>query len=79
MPTPSSSDRCPSALAKPVIASIALVLPAPLGPMSPTMPPAGTRSDRSSTATTPPYRTVGVLDLEHDAERRRRGGSARPP
>ncbi len=26
--------------------------------MSPTMPPAGTRSDRSSTATTPPYRTV---------------------
>ena len=53
-----SSSTAPEALAKPVMASTALVLPAPFGPMSPTMPPAGTRNDTSSTATTPPYWTV---------------------
>src|SRR5487761_407722 len=35
-----------------------LVLPAPLGPMMPTISPAGTSSDTSSRATNPPKRTV---------------------
>ena len=36
------AHRAARAFAKPVMASIALVLPAPLGPMRPTIPPGGT-------------------------------------
>ena len=56
----SESSRAPSKrtspeyLAKPVSASTNVVFPAPLGPISPTNPPAGTLSDTESSATTPP-------------------------
>jgi hypothetical protein len=36
----------------------AVVLPAPLGPMSPVMDPVGIRMDRSLTAVIPPKRMV---------------------
>ena len=52
-PSP-SSWTVPRAGAKPVMASITLVLPAPFGPMSPTTAPAATSSETSLTATTPP-------------------------
>ena len=50
---PGQLDR-PAAGAKPVTVPITLVLPAPLGPMRPTIWPGSTRSDTSLTATTPP-------------------------
>jgi hypothetical protein len=43
---------------KPPIASINVVLPAPLGPISPVIFPGRTRSDTESTAFTAPYRTL---------------------
>ena len=49
-----------------------VVLPAPFGPMSPTSPPGGTRSDTSSTATTPPKRTD---EVDGRAGSGRHGGS----
>ena len=45
-------------LTKPVIASISVVLPAPFGPIRPTISPALTVTETSLTATTPPKRTV---------------------
>ena len=49
-----ASSMDPVAAVNPVTASITLVLPAPFGPMSPTIVPLSTRSDTSLTATTPP-------------------------
>ena len=42
----------------PVTTLKAVVLPAPLGPMSPVMDPVGIRMDRSLTAVIPPKRMV---------------------
>jgi len=39
---------------KPAIASNSVVLPAPLGPMSPTTSPSSTANDTDSTAVSPP-------------------------
>ena len=47
----------PVAAVKPLIASSRVVLPAPLGPMSPTIVPSGTSKLTPSTAMTPPYCT----------------------
>ena len=58
------SDSSPSrtlpelALTRPVQALNVVVLPAPLGPIRPVIVPAGACSDTSSTATSPPKRTV---------------------
>ena len=68
-----SSRTAPSAVAKPVTASMTLVLPAPFGPMSPTTAPAGTTQvdvvDRDDTAVADGER----LDLERSVRRRRVG------
>ncbi len=58
-----SSDRprrltLPPARAKPHTASMRVVLPAPFGPMRPTISPRWTSKETSSTAVTPPYRTT---------------------
>src|SRR6266566_3326353 len=45
----------------PLIASMSVDLPAPLGPMRPTISPGETVSDTPSTAVTPPNRTVSPL------------------
>ena len=50
--------RACAGFTKPVTASMIVVLPAPLGPMSPTTSPGCTSKLTSSTATTPPKRTV---------------------
>ncbi len=57
---------------KPVIRSSRVVLPAPLGPISPTTSPGATSKETSSTATTPPKRTETPRT---SSERPRRGNS----
>jgi hypothetical protein len=59
---------------KPLTASMSVVLPAPLGPMSPTTSPGATVRSTPSSATTPPKRTRLLL-----REDRRRGRCRRPP
>ena len=51
-------SSAPAPATKPVTASMIVVLPAPFGPMSPTTSPGCTSKLTSSTATTPPKRTV---------------------
>ncbi len=51
------SDTVPVAFVNPVTASTNVVLPAPLGPISPTISPAETVMSMSVLALTPPYRT----------------------
>ena len=57
-------------LVKPVTTSSSVVLPAPFGPMSPTTSPGVTVNETSSTATTPPNRTVIRLHFQLDASTR---------
>ena len=57
-PMPSSSTRPSLGFVKPVTASMRVVLPAPLGPMSPTTWRGSTRKLTPSTAVTAPNRTV---------------------
>src|SRR6188508_3737335 len=54
MSRPSSTMRPASGLWKPAMAANSVVLPAPLGPISPTISPARTSSDAWSTAFRPP-------------------------
>ena len=56
--SPSKTTRPSSGLYRRVITLNAVVFPAPLGPISPTISPAGTSKDTSSSATTPPKRRV---------------------
>ena len=51
---PSKTTRPPSARTRPVTTLKNVVLPAPLGPMSPMMPPRGTTRSTALSATTPP-------------------------
>ena len=65
-------------LAKPLMASSSVVLPAPFGPMSPTMVPSATSKLTSSTATTPPYAHADVVERqERGIGSRRRLGCRR--
>ncbi|CAB4810909.1 unannotated protein [freshwater metagenome] len=58
MSTPSNRTEPVLGLTNPVIASMAVLLPAPLGPMRPTTSPGFTSTLNSNSATTPPKRTV---------------------
>ena len=53
---PSTVVRPASALRTPSTHSMVVVLPAPLGPMSPKISPSNTSKETSSTATVEPYR-----------------------
>src|SRR6185295_799360 len=55
---PSRNQRPRSADVKPLRQSTVVLLPEPLGPMTPTMAPDSTENDRSSTAVNPRYRLV---------------------
>ena len=70
---PCSSTR-PLERTKPVMASMKVVLPAPLGPISPTRLPSGTSSSTSTSAWTPPKLT----DTPSCAQRRRHDSLAVP-
>ena len=59
MPSRRTADP-PSARTKPVTASMIVVLPAPFGPIRPTISPGRTSKVTPSTATTPPNRTVSA-------------------
>src|SRR5918998_6169122 len=84
---PSRSTSPPCAGTRPVIAWSVVDLPAPFGPIKPTISPLPTRNDSSRTAGTAPYRTsseltssighgslaqVGTRDVEVGANLRRR-------
>ncbi len=56
--SPSTAICPPSGCSRPTMQPIVVVLPAPLGPSSPTVSPGATENDRSSTATIEPYRLV---------------------
>ena len=49
-----------------MIIRISVVLPAPLGPITPTMPPRGSLNDRSSISTRSPYALRSSVGLDHD-------------
>src|SRR5262245_27063384 len=55
---PSNSTSPPSGLYRRVMTLKTVVLPAPLGPISPTMPPSSTSNETSSSATMPPNRRL---------------------
>ena len=82
----------PRAGTSPMIACSVVDLPAPFGPMSPTISPDATSSDTPRTAATPPYADLEIANLERHSSlpptprgtrRRRRGSrgsrSASPP
>ena len=64
-----------SARTKPQMTLNSVVLPAPLGPITPTTSPGATVSDTSSSAVSPPKRTVSRLDLQHLRRFVARGGA----
>ena len=55
---PSSRRRPDRARVKPQMTLNSVVLPAPLGPMTPTIAPRGTQNETASSAVIPPKRTV---------------------
>ena len=60
----SSSPRASPASV--TIIRISVVLPAPFGPMIPTMPPGGSLNDRSSYSNRSPYPLVTASPSDHD-------------
>ena len=82
----SSKNTLPlSGRTNPAITSNSVVLPAPFGPISPSVSPAATSSDTSSTASEPAVALGHCLDSQHRARalagrpaaRRRAGGVSR--
>ena len=72
MSVPPSTTAPPSAGVKPETTSNSVVLPAPLGPMMPTISPGATARSTRSTARMPPKLRVSSRTCERRAARRRR-------
>ena len=64
MSRPSSTTRPSSAVTYPLMRSKSVVLPAPFGPIMPTISPLPTANDTSSTAWLPPNERLEPGDLE---------------
>ena len=64
MSAPSNSTRPVLGVVNPAMIVNSVVLPAPLGPISPVMLPAGTPIDASATASNPPNRLLTLSTVK---------------